>query len=67
MSGVLFPMINLPIEQAEEVAESIQWIATDNNFDDVELEMHKDIIAAYHNIIEQLKVIKPDSYLLTKS
>ena len=62
-------MINLPIEQAEEVAESIKWIATEDikDFDEEELEMHKDIIAAYYNIIEQLKVVKPDSYLLTKS
>ena len=57
-------MINLPIEQAEEVAESIQWIAQDESLND---ETHKDIIAAYNNIIEQLKVVKPDSYLLTKS
>lgn len=60
-------MINLPIEQAEEVAESIQWIATDESMDDVDKQVHKDVIAAYYNIIEQLKVVKPDSYLLTKS
>ena len=55
-------MINLPIEQAEEVAESIQWITQDESLCK---ETHKDIIAAYYSIIEQLKVVKPDSYLLT--
>ena len=57
-------MINLSIEQAEELAEHIQWIARDKTMDDVDKLNHKDIIAAYNSIIEQLKVVKPDSYLL---
>ena len=60
-AGLYFTMINLPIVQAEEVAESIQWIVEDKSLCK---ETHKDIIAAYYSIIDQLKVVKPDSYLL---
>lgn len=53
-------LITLSVEQAEEVAESIEWIATEDikDFDEEELEMHKHIISAFHSIQNQLKEVK---------
>ena len=48
-------LITLSVEQAEEVAESIEWIAKDKSFDKEELEMHKHIISAFYSIQNQLK------------
>lgn len=51
-------LINLSVEQAEEVAESIEWIATDKSFDEEEQEMYKHIISAFYSIHNQLKEVK---------
>ena len=51
-------LITLSVEQAEEVAESIEWIAKDKSFDKEELEMHKHIISAFHSIQNQLKEVQ---------
>ena len=52
-------LITLSVEQAEEVAESIEWIATEDikDFDEEELEMHKHIISAFYSIQNQLKEV----------
>ena len=48
-------LITLTVEQAVEVAESIEWIAKEESFDEEELEMHKHIITAFYSIQNQLK------------
>ena len=51
-------LITLSVKEAEEVAESIEWIATDKSFDKEELEMHKHIISAFYSIQNQLKELE---------
>ena len=56
--------ISLPVHQAEEVADAIKWIAEDAaDMDEEELDINKDVIAAYHSIIKQLKDVPEEQKL----